>query len=96
MVKILSMNSKEDKPAPADPENVVRMLELELMRERANRQGAGKPYGGLRAASFIFLFVVILVGLLAFYYLYSSGRLDEMRTRNIAPTPDASAVPSTP
>ena len=32
------MNSNGGKPEPADPENAVRMLELELMRQRAARQ----------------------------------------------------------
>lgn len=87
------MNSNGDgKHEPADPENAVRMLELELMRQRATRQQAGAPYRGLRAVSFIFLFAVVLVAMLALYYLFSSGRLDELRARN-APTPSPSLAP---
>ena len=85
------MNSNGDgKPEPADPENAVRMLELELMQQRTARQQAGAPYRGLRDASFIFLFVVILGALLAFYYVFISGGLDEFRARNAAqPSPSA-------
>ncbi|MEY2489735.1 MAG: hypothetical protein QOC70_1677 [Verrucomicrobiota bacterium] len=93
------MNSNGDgKQEPADPENAMRLLELELMRQRMARQQAGSPYRSLRAASFVFLFAVILGALLAFYYVFYSGGLDEFRTRN-APEPSpslASRSPSAP
>jgi hypothetical protein len=91
------MNSNGGKHEPADPENAVRMLELELMQQRAVRQHAGTPYRGLRVVSFIFLFVVILGVLLALYYLFFSGRLDELRARNSPqPSPSATAISRTP
>jgi hypothetical protein len=93
------MNSNGDgKPEPADPENAVRMLELELMRQRATRQHAGAPYRGLRTASFLFFFVVVLGALAAFYYAFVSGGLDEFRARSPAqPSPSvAPRSPSTP
>jgi hypothetical protein len=87
------MKSNGDgKHEPADPENAVRMLELELMRQRAARQQAGAPYRGVRAVSFIFLFVIILGALLTFYYVFYSGGLDEFRARN-APRPSPSLAP---
>jgi hypothetical protein len=77
------MNSKGDgKHEPADPENAVRLLELELMRQRVERQQAGSPYRALRVVSFIFLFAVIVGAMLAFYYVFYSGGLDEFRARN--------------
>jgi hypothetical protein len=79
------------KPEPTDPEQLVRMLELELAQQRAARQRAGSPYRTFRLASFIFLFAVIVGALLAFYYVFYSGGLDEMRARN---EPRASATPS--
>jgi hypothetical protein len=82
----------DSKHEPADPENAVRMLELELMRQRAARQQAGTPYRGARAAGFIFLFVVVLGALLVFYYVFFSGGLDEFRARN-APKPSPSLAP---
>lgn len=92
------MNSNGDgKPEPADPENVVRMLELELMQKRAARQMAGRRWGGLRAASFVFLFAVILGALLAFYYVFYSGGLDALQTPpGSQPTPHATASSRTP
>jgi hypothetical protein len=93
------MNSNGDgKPEPADPENAVRMLELELMRQRATRQHAGAPYRGLRTASLVFFFAVVLGASLAFYYVFVSGGLDEFRARSAAqPSPTvAPRSPSTP
>jgi len=93
------MNSHGDgKQEPADPENAVQMLELELMRQRAARQQAGAPYRGLRVASLVFVFAVVLGACLAFYYFFISGGLDEFRARN-APEPSpslASRSPSAP
>jgi hypothetical protein len=91
------MNPNGGKQEPADPENAVRMLELELMRQRAARQQAGTPYRGARAASFIFLFVVVVAALLAFYYVFYLGGLDEVRARNSPqPSPGATAISRTP
>ena len=92
------MNSNGDgKPEPADPENAVRMLELELMRQRTARQQGGTPYRGLRAASLCFFFAVVLGALLAFYYVFYSGGLDEFRARNPAEaSPSANATSPAP
>ncbi|MEY2565064.1 MAG: hypothetical protein QOH88_3257 [Verrucomicrobiota bacterium] len=88
------MNSHGDgKPEPVDPENALRLLELELMRQRTARQRAGTPYRGLRLASFIFLAAVILGALLAFYYVFFSGGLDELRSRS-STRPAPSVAPS--
>ncbi len=76
------MDSNGGKPEPADPEHAMRLLELELMQKRMARQVAGTPYRGLRAVSFLFLFAVLLGAALAAYYLFFSGRLEEMRARN--------------
>jgi len=91
------MDSNGGKPEPVDPENAMRMLELELLQQRAARQMAGTPYRGLRAASFVFLFIVVLAAGAAVYYLFFSGYLEEMRARTSPqPTPSAQAMPRTP
>ena len=92
------MNSNGDgKPEPADPESAIRLLELELMRQRATRQQAGTPFRALRMASFIFLAAVILGAALAFYYVFYSGGLDELRARSSShPSPSATPVFPTP
>ncbi len=92
------MNSHGDgKPEPVDPETAVRLLELELMQKRAARQMAGRPGRGLRTASFIFLFAVILGAVFALYYLFTSGRLDELRAGSEPQSnPSATASSRTP
>ena len=86
------MNPHSDgKPEPVDPDQVMRLLEIELAQRRAARQQAGSPYRGFRLASFVFLFAVLLGALLAFYYVFFSGGLDDFRSRSGA---RASATPS--
>ena len=92
------MNSNGDgKPEPADPENAVRLLELELMRQRMAREQASTPYRGLRIAALIFFFAVLLGALLAFYYVFVAGGLEDFRAHNPAqPSPSPNAVSSRP
>jgi Na+/proline symporter len=86
------MNSNGDgKPESVDPEMLVRMVELEMMQKRAARQQASARRNRWRAASFFFFFIIILAAIFAFYFLFSSGRLDEMRSHN---GPHASATPA--
>ena len=86
------MNPHSDgKPEPVDPDQVMRLLEIELAQRRAARQQAGSPYRGFRLASFVFLFAVLLGALLAFYYVFFSGGLDDFRSRS---EPRPSATPS--
>jgi hypothetical protein len=91
------MDSNGGKPEPAEPEKAVRLLEFEMMQQRAARQMAGTPYRGWRAASFLFLFAVLLGAALAAYYLFFSGHLEEMRARNtLEPSPSANTTSRTP
>jgi hypothetical protein len=77
------MNPDADrKPEPVDSENLLRSLDIELMRQRAVRQQEGGRYRSFRMMSMVFLLVVILGAMFAFYYLFLAGGLDEMRARN--------------
>ena len=90
------MNPHGDgKPEAKDPDQVLRLLELELAQSRAKREGAGSPYRGFRMASFIFLFAVVVGALFAFYYLFISGGLDEFRSHGAA-RPAATPAAHTP
>ena len=82
------------KPEPIDPEDEARLIELELIRQRAARQQAGSPYKGLRVVSFMFLIVIILGALAAYYYLVSSGRLEEARSSLQHSSAASTATPS--
>jgi hypothetical protein len=79
------------KNEPTDPEQVLRLVELELAQQRAARMQARSPYRAFRMASFIFLFAVLIGVALAFYYVFVSGGLDDFRSRNQS---KATATPS--
>ena len=86
------MNPHGDGKSEAkDPDEALRLLELELAQSRVRREHAGTPYRGFRTASFIFLFAVIVGALFAFYYVFISGGLDEIRTHGAG---RASATPA--
>jgi hypothetical protein len=86
------MNPDADrKPEPVDSENLLRTLDIELMRQRAVRQQEGARYRSFRMMSMVFLLLVILGAMFAFYYVFLAGGLDEMRARNET---HATATPS--
>ncbi|MFL6519677.1 MAG: hypothetical protein ACJ8NS_05605 [Chthoniobacterales bacterium] len=86
------MNPHSDgKPEPNDPDQVLRLLEIELAQSRAARQRAGTPFRGFRLASFVFLFAVIIGAVVAFYYVFVAGGLDDLRNHNSA---TSTATPS--
>ena len=86
------MNPQGDgKKEPTDPEQVLRLVELELAQQRLARQQARSPLRAFRLASFIFLFAVLLGAALAFYYVFIAGGLDVARSRT---EPQPTATPS--
>jgi hypothetical protein len=90
------MNPRGDgKPEPSDPDQLLRLIDIELAQKRLHRERSPAPYRGFRLASFIFLFAVIVGIALAFYYVFYSGGLDEIRSRAQA-HPTASPPPSAP
>ena len=92
-LRFFSMNSdRDDKRETADPDEAMRLLELELMQQRAARGKAGTPYRGLKIVSILFLFFMVAGALLAFFYLFAAGGLDDLRARNAA---QPSATPKT-
>lgn len=72
-------DNRKPESQPNDPEEMTRLLELELMQKRAAWQEAGTRRSSLRTVSICFLFVVVIAAMLAFYFLLSSGRLDGRR-----------------
>ena len=84
------------KPEPVDPEHLLRMLDVEMIQQRAIWKQAAARRSSLRMVSFLFLFVVILGALLAAYFVFSSGWMDEQRTRNSTPPSPAPAVTTRP
>ncbi len=69
------------------PEALARALELELAQKRLHWQRDREKYRTLRVLSFGFLFVIILAGLIAFFFFLS--RTNEMREQRPQPSPAA-------
>ena len=79
----------EPKPNEIDADNLSRLLELELIQKRASWKQAGDRYRSIRAAGFIFLFVLIVGCLIGGYFALM--RLNE--TRPNQPSAANSSVP---
>lgn len=63
--------SEPEKPtskAETDPEALAKALDLELIMKRASWQKARARRGSWRLISFLFLFLVLLGALLAYFY----------------------------
>jgi hypothetical protein len=75
----------EEKDASA--EALAHALELELAQKRLHWQRDREKYRTLRVLSFGFLFVIILAGLIAFFFFFS--RTTEMREQRPQPSPAA-------
>lgn len=91
------MEPQGSKQEPVDPDAAERLLELELIKARAARQQAQARYRGLRTASFVFIFFVLLGTLLAFYYLFFLNGLDRVRRLNGSqPSPVPTATSDDP
>jgi hypothetical protein len=61
---------KKDEPEPPtpDPKALLRGLELQLITKRVSWQKARARHSGWRTLSFLFLFVVLIGALLAYFY----------------------------
>ena len=68
-------------------EALARALELELAQKRLHWRRDREKYRTLRVLSFGFLFVIILAGLIAFFFFFS--RTNEMREQPRQPSPAA-------
>jgi hypothetical protein len=79
----------EPKPNEIGADNLSRLLELELIQKRASWKQAGDRYRSIRAAGFIFLFVLIVGCLIGGYFALM--RLNE--TRPNQPSAANSSVP---
>jgi len=66
----------------SDPETLTRLLELELIQKRATWKQAGERARSIRAAGFVFLFVLIVACLVGGYFVFM--RVNEQRPSNPA------------
>ena len=70
-------DATELKPKEIDPDNLSRLLELELIQKRATWKQAGERYRAIRAAGFVFLFFLIVACLVGGYFAFM--RMNESR-----------------
>lgn len=89
---LMSEGDGKREPSEADPEKLAKLLEIELMQKRASWQQAKARRGSLRALSLFFLFAVIVAAAAAFYFIFSPGRVTELRSQ--IPTAEAEPTPS--
>ena len=66
-------------------EALARALELELVQKRLHWQRDREKYRTLRGLSFGFLFIIILAGLIAFFFFFL--RTNGMREQRPQPSP---------
>lgn len=68
------MHPADGKPEPSeiDPEKLSKLLDIELVQKRAAWQRAAEHRGSFRALAFLFLLLVILGGVAA-YFVFISG-----------------------
>ena len=62
----------------SDPEKLTRLLELELIQKRTTWKQAGDRARSIRAAGFVFLFVLIVACLVGGYFVFM--RVNEQRS----------------
>src|SRR3954447_8526110 len=92
-LRFISMNPPGDgKPEPPDPDQLLRMLDVELMQQRAARQQIAARRKSRRALSILFLFLILAGAAVAAYFAFATGKVDDIRARNPAaatatPTP---------
>ena len=71
-----------------DTEQLTKLLEIELAQKRATWKQAGERARSIRAAGFVFLFVLIVGCLVGAYFVFT--RVNEQRAN---PAPSSSVRP---
>jgi hypothetical protein len=59
------------KPKSPDPEELARLLEIELIQKRAAWNQAAARHRAIRMASFAFLFFIIVAALFVYFFVFS-------------------------
>jgi cell division septal protein FtsQ len=66
--------------AETDPAELEKLLEIELMQKRAAWARARSRRSGLRALSFLFLFIVVVAALVAFFVYFSPDKVRDIQS----------------
>jgi hypothetical protein len=90
MFWIVAEGNRKPEPDEMDPAKLAQLLEIELMQKRAAWQRSRSGIRNLRVLSFLFLFLVIIGALAAFYLLFTPERVSELKAgHDASPTPSA-------
>lgn len=81
-------NGKPESPSP-DGEQLEKLLEIELIQKKMEWTATTERYRKLRTASFLFLALVIIGAVAAFFLFFTQFPLDRLSR----PRPAASASP---
>lgn len=73
--------NRKPEPSSFDPNDVEKLLEIELMQKRHGWEQAKQRRAGIRLFSFFFLVLVIAGALYAFTVFLSPERRQEMRAK---------------
>lgn len=76
---------------PPDPDQIAKLLEIELHQNRELWKAGQARRNALRAASFFFLFLVVIGALAACWYFLSPEQMSEWKTQH---APGATATPT--
>jgi hypothetical protein len=80
-------NAKSGRRPENDPEELSRLLELELIQKRAAWQQANARHKTLKSVSIFFLFVVIVAALVGFYLAFSRVNEERGQRPKVTATP---------
>ena len=86
----MNANDPEVNRQTTNPDELSRLLEIELIQKRAEWQRNTARNKSLRSASFVFLFVVAMAALVGFYFIFM--RANESKQHR-APEATDSATP---
>jgi hypothetical protein len=87
----MNANDPEVNRQTTNPDELSRLLEIELIQKRAEWQQASARHKNLRSVSFLFLFVVVMAALVGFYFIFM--RVNENRQHRPVNDPTESATP---
>lgn len=85
--------NRKPEPGETDPAQLAKLLEIELMQKRAQWQQAKARRGNLRTVSFLFLFLVIVGAIVAFYLFFSPARVGDRRPTDQNPAASPAPAP---
>ncbi len=83
------MPADDGKSKSVNPDELARLLEIELIQNRAAWKQAAARHRAIRMVSFLFLFLVIVAALLTYFLVFSELR----ENRGVAKPTPASAKP---